>query len=455
MTDKLSVAVAVAAKSASISPAIGAKTSALNPQRDIRSIMKLRSFNYVFIACTASMMMMATSASAFQLPLSVSSPSGVRHSLHRSSILPTTLSKRSGVRILLKMADSGSGSEGGSSASKQRRRKRKKSSSVNVDASTTTTTPAPIESDDDDVDETLPTEAKQPSAKALVREILAREQMMNYDEYEDLTSFTPVRLEEDDRIAAAAQRAGFSISGNSDDKQVTNKGSGSGTQLEDLFDSREFLQRKREKQIEENSASTLASTGVPAKKKIKRSDIKAYNKLLEMDPIADEDSSYFEDEGIDFISALLGDVEPGVGNESDENSNKTGKKVQKKTSFLGIGSGPLQVGHFIGALGVILMAFVEYPGFPLTNLPDPLRASLQGGLGTIYLINTILAIFAAMSAPSRNQSAILWGAKTFAVGGIAYDQLMQIPTPEEAAENARREQERLNKMSGRRGRRQK
>jgi hypothetical protein len=298
-------------------------------------------------------------------------------------------------------------------------------------------------------------------------------------------------LEEDDRIAAAAQRAGFSISGDNRDKQVANKGSGSGTQLEDLFDSREFLQRKREKQIEENSASTLASTGVPAKKKIKRSDIKAYNKLLEMDPIADEDSSYFEDEGIDFISALLGDVEPGVGNESDESSNKTGKKVQKKTSFLGIGSGPLQVGHFIGALGVILMAFVEYPGFPLTNLPDPLRASLQGGtcfalfilprgclsllhimslfprfspcnkhddlqsgLGTIYLINTILAVFAAMSAPSRNQSAILWGAKTFAVGGVAYDQLMQIPTPEEAAENAKREQERLNKMSGRRGRRQ-
>jgi hypothetical protein len=379
MTDMLSVAAAVAAKSASISPAIDAKTSELNPQRDIRPIMKLRSFNYVFIACTASMMMMATSASAFQLPLSVSSPSGVCHSLHRSSILPTTLSKRSGVRILLKMADSGSGSEGGSSASKQRRRKRKKSSSENVDASTTTTTPAPIESDDDDVDETLPREAKQPSAKALVQEILAREQMMNYDEYEDLTSFTPVRLEEDDRIAAAAQRAGFSISGDNRDKQVANKGSGSGTQLEDLFDSREFLQRKREKQIEENSASTLASTGVPAKKKIKRSDIKAYNKLLEMDPIADEDSSYFEDEGIDFISALLGDVEPGVGDESDESSNKTGKKVQKKTSFLGIGSGPLQVGHFIGALGVILMAFVEYPGFPLTNLPDPLRASLQGG----------------------------------------------------------------------------
>jgi hypothetical protein len=92
-----------------------------------------------------------------------------------------------------------------------------------------------------------------------------------------------------------------------------------------------------------------------------------------------------------------------------------------------------------------------FPRFSPCNKHD----DLQSGLGTIYLINTILAVVAAMSAPSRNQSAILWGAKTFAVGGIAYDQLMQIPTPEEAAENAKREQERLNKMSGRRGRRQK
>jgi hypothetical protein len=157
---------------------------------------------------------------------------------------------------------------------------------------------------------------------------------------------------------------------------------GGESQLEDLFDSREFLQRKRERQMEEASRDGAIGGGgsaVPTRKKIKRSDVEAFNRLLEMDPIADEDDSYFEDEGIDFISALLGDVEPGVGTDSDESSNKTGKKVQKKTSFLGIGSGPLQVGHFIGALGVVLMAFVEYPGFPLTNLPDPLRASLQGG----------------------------------------------------------------------------
>ena len=48
-------------------------------------------------------------------------------------------------------------------------------------------------------------------------------------------------------------------------------------------------------------------------------------------------------------------------------------------SFVGIPSGPLQVGHFIGALVIVLMAFVEYPGFPLTNIPTPLRGALQGG----------------------------------------------------------------------------
>lgn len=76
---------------------------------------------------------------------------------------------------------------------------------------------------------------------------------------------------------------------------------------------------------------------------------------------------------------------------------------------------------------------------------------LSIGLGTIYLINAILAVISALSAPSRGQSSLLWGAKTFAVGGIAYDQLMQIPTPEELAERARREEETIRRRSGRRG----
>ena len=77
------------------------------------------------------------------------------------------------------------------------------------------------------------------------------------------------------------------------------------------------------------------------------------------------------------------------------------------------------------------MAFVEYPGFPLTNLPTPLRECLQGGLGTVYAINTVLAIVAAFKAPERGQPVPLWVVKTFSVGGLAYDQLTQLPTLEE------------------------
>jgi hypothetical protein len=83
-----------------------------------------------------------------------------------------------------------------------------------------------------------------------------------------------------------------------------------------------------------------------------------YRQLLEQQPFADADDSFFEEEAYDNVSALLG---------------------ERATPFLGIPVGPLQVGHFVGSLAIILMAFVEYPGFPLTNLPTPLRDALQGG----------------------------------------------------------------------------
>lgn len=77
------------------------------------------------------------------------------------------------------------------------------------------------------------------------------------------------------------------------------------------------------------------------------------------------------------------------------------------------------------------MAFVEYPGFPLTNLPTPLRACLQGGLATVYSINIVLAVLSVFNAQERGQPIFLWVAKTFSVGGLAYDQLMQLPTTAE------------------------
>lgn len=349
-------------------------------------------------------------ASAFQLP-----PNG-----HGSLLAPASSQR---VRIL----EMASGDDG--NVSKRRRRKRKKTDAAKPTAPSPAA-PAAVDND------------KKQSAQAMAQQILAQEQMMFDEPEEDLTAFAPQNLEEDDRIAAAASRAGFSVGGPDP--------SGPDTQLEDLFDSRQFLQRKREKQLEEDAGDGRSKQSVPRKNKIKRSDVAAYTRLLELDPTADEDDSYFEDEGIGVISALLGDVEPGVG-ETDETANRTGKGVQKKTSFLGFGTGPLQVGHFIGALVVVLMAFVQYPGFPLTNLPDPLRGALQGGLATIYLVNIVLAVFAAISAPTRNQPSLLWAAKTFAVGGIAYDQLMQIPTPEETAERLKLEQ--ANKMRTMRGRR--
>jgi hypothetical protein len=80
--------------------------------------------------------------------------------------------------------------------------------------------------------------------------------------------------------------------------------------------------------------------------------------LLEQQPFADADDSLFEEEEYDSVSALLG---------------------ERAKPFLGIPVGPLQVGHFVGALAIILMAFVDYPGFPLTSFPTPVRDALQGG----------------------------------------------------------------------------
>lgn len=56
---------------------------------------------------------------------------------------------------------------------------------------------------------------------------------------------------------------------------------------------------------------------------------------------------------------------------------------------------------------------------------------LYAGLGTVYAINTALTVLAVFKAKERGQSAALWAAKTFSVGGLAYDQLTQLPTLEE------------------------
>jgi ABC-type Fe3+-siderophore transport system permease subunit len=56
------------------------------------------------------------------------------------------------------------------------------------------------------------------------------------------------------------------------------------------------------------------------------------------------------------------------------------------------------------------------------------------GLGVVYAVNIVLAVIAAFKAPERGQPVPLWVAKTLAVGGIAYDQLTQLPTLDEIEE---------------------
>lgn len=180
-----------------------------------------------------------------------------------------------------------------------------------------------------------------------------------------------------------------------------------------LPDIRNVLKKKEQKKLDAEMELQKKS-----KKKISRKDRKAFLELLEAEPFADADDSFFEEEEYGIVSAFLG---------------------EGALDFLGIPPGPLQIGHFIGALGIILCAFVEYPGFPLTNLPTPLRSSLQGGLATIYVINALLAVLAFFKAGERGQPGVLWAAKTFSVGGLAYDQLTQLPTLEEAKQlNAKR-----------------
>lgn len=53
------------------------------------------------------------------------------------------------------------------------------------------------------------------------------------------------------------------------------------------------------------------------------------------------------------------------------------------------------------------------------------------GLFTVYAINVVLAVLSIFKAQERGQPVPLWVAKTFTVGGLAYDQLTQLPTTAE------------------------
>jgi len=73
------------------------------------------------------------------------------------------------------------------------------------------------------------------------------------------------------------------------------------------------------------------------------------------------------------------------------------------------------------------------------------------GLGIVYSINFVLAIFAAFKAEGRGQPAVLWIGKVLTVGGLAFDQFTQLPTLEEVeAVKARKGKRALKNKNNRR-----
>jgi hypothetical protein len=56
----------------------------------------------------------------------------------------------------------------------------------------------------------------------------------------------------------------------------------------------------------------------------------------------------------------------------------------------------------------------------------------------VYAVNIVLAVIAGFKCGERGQPVPLWVAKTVFVGGVAYDQLTQLPTMDEIEEEKNR-----------------
>ncbi|GMH72056.1 hypothetical protein TrST_g2562 [Triparma strigata] len=99
------------------------------------------------------------------------------------------------------------------------------------------------------------------------------------------------------------------------------------------------------------------------------------------------------------------------------------------SSFFSIPFQAVQVGH--GILSVILLlSLIDYPGFPLTNLPPVYRESIGESLLAVYGVNVLMAgwVFFGESGRRRGQKGRkgIWAVKTVAVGGLALGQLRNI-----------------------------
>ncbi len=150
------------------------------------------------------------------------------------------------------------------------------------------------------------------------------------------------------------------------------------------------------------SLPTLAELGKKAKGSIlKRQQEEEEKVAKELEPLDDYDLS----------AAILGEGRP----------------------VLGIGLPYLQSCHTVVILVTLLCAFVEFPGFPLTNFPYELREFLKQGLIVIYFINAVLAWDSIKEAKKREQSVFFWALKCFVLGALAHNELLSIRVKPQAS----------------------
>lgn len=83
----------------------------------------------------------------------------------------------------------------------------------------------------------------------------------------------------------------------------------------------------------------------------------------------------------------------------------------------------LQSAHIVLLAISCLIAFVYYPGFPLTEASDDARSTIKITLAVVFVVNSVLAALAYRSAGRRGQPSWFWAAKTFVLGELAFGEL--------------------------------
>lgn len=83
----------------------------------------------------------------------------------------------------------------------------------------------------------------------------------------------------------------------------------------------------------------------------------------------------------------------------------------------------LQSAHLVLTGIALLVAFVYYPGFPLTESTEEVRDIIKKGISITYAFNAFLAVLAYRSAGQRAQPPLFWALKTLVLGELAFGEL--------------------------------